>query len=166
MQWSQGPRSSPRWRGRAQSEKSNCRQKRSGSVSTVQWLSSGTSKESAKERGVEWEGGTGRRAGELGRPSYPRHGSLPHAFRSQGTSRGQLGKRDYIEKLCKVLGCKYFQMLKKQEDWCLVRGGGIFGETSDLWEGVELCGRLIITKHRHYRIIIIIIINMIIISII
>ena len=114
---------------------------------------------------MEWEG-AGRRAGELGRPSYPRHGSLPHAFRSQGTSRGQLGKRDYIEKLCKVLGCKYFQMLKKQEDWCLVRGGGIFGETSDLWEGVELCGRLIITKHRHYRIIIIIIINMIIISII
>ena len=40
VQWSQGP--SPRWRGRAQSEKSNCRQKRSGSVSTLQWTTSNT----------------------------------------------------------------------------------------------------------------------------
>ena len=51
---------------------------------------------------MEWEQG-GRR-GEPGRPSYPRHGSLPHAFRSQGTSRGQLGKRDDIEQVLKYFG--------------------------------------------------------------
>ena len=33
--------------------------------------------------------------------AYPRHGSLPHAFRSQGTSRGPLGRRDH--------GCLCFQ---------------------------------------------------------
>ena len=99
VQWSQGPRSSPRWRGRAQSEKSNCRQKRSGSVNTVHWLSTSTNKESTKElregRVADW--GEGRR-GEPGRSSYPRHGSLPHAFRSQGNSRGQLGKRDCMRR--------------------------------------------------------------------
>ena len=97
VQWGAAPRASPRWRGRAHSEKSNCRQKRSGSVSTLHWLRAEGEGEGRGERAGkgESEGRRERERGEVrgvreGR-SYPRHGSLPHAFRSQGI-RGPLGE--------------------------------------------------------------------------